>query len=80
MSEPIARYAIARDYQVGGKHYQGKAMQPWDIIEAYRLDFWEGNALKYLFRRKPGTARVEDLRKAAHYLQRCIEREEAAAL
>lgn len=50
------------------------ATQPWDIIDAYGLDFWEGNALKYLLRRKPGVERASDLRKAAHYLERCIER------
>ncbi len=63
--------------QVDGDHYLGKAMQPWDIIEAWDLDFWEGNCLKYLLRRKPGTDRITDLKKAQHYLARCIEREEA---
>lgn len=63
--------------QIGGTHYLGKPMQPWDVIEAWGLDFWEGNCLKYLLRRKPGTDRITDLRKAQHYLARCIEREEA---
>ncbi len=61
-------------YQIGGDHYQGRTMQPWDIIEAWDLDFWEGNALKYLLRRKPGVDRVEDLSKAIHYLEKCVER------
>ncbi len=63
--------------QIGGTHYLGKPMQPWDVIEAWGLDFWEGNCLKYLLRRKPGTDRITDLKKAQHYLVRCIEREEA---
>lgn len=63
--------------QIGGTHYLGKPMQPWDVIEAWGLDFWEGNCLKYLLRRKPGTDRITDLRKAQHYLARCIAREEA---
>lgn len=63
--------------QVGGDHYLGKPMQPWDIIEAWDLDFWEGNCLKYLLRRKPGTDRVTDLQKAQHYLAKCIARAEA---
>ena len=63
--------------QVGGDHYLGRAMQPWDIIEAWGLDFWEGNCLKYLLRRKPSTDRSTDLRKARHYLDKCIAREEA---
>ena len=68
----------ASGYQIGGSHYLGHAHQPWDIIQDWGLDFWEGNALKYLLRRKPGTARSEDLRKAMHYLERACERAEAA--
>ena len=63
--------------QIGGTHYLGKPMQPWDIIEAWDLDFFEGSVLKYLLRRKPGNPRVMDLKKAAHYLEKCIAREEA---
>lgn len=70
-------HAVPRERQVGGDHYLGRAMQPWDIIEAWGLDFWEGNCLKYLLRRKPGTDRSTDLRKARHYLDKCIAREEA---
>lgn len=65
----------ANDRQEGGDHYQGRAMQPWDVIEAWSLDFWEGNCLKYLLRRKPGTSRLLDLEKARHYLDKAIERE-----
>ncbi len=65
------------EMQIDGAHYLGKAMQPWDVIEAYDLNFFEGNVLKYLLRRKPGVPRATDLRKAAHYLAKCIEREEA---
>jgi alpha-ketoglutarate-dependent taurine dioxygenase len=59
--------------QIGGTHYQ-KAIQPWDIISAWELDFWEGNVLKYLlrYRFKDG---VKDLEKAKHYLEYLIERE-----
>lgn len=64
--------------QVGGDHYLGRACQPWDIIDAWDLDFFEGNALKYLLRRKPGALRSEDLRKAIHYLERAAERAEDA--
>lgn len=47
-----------------------------DIIEAYNLGFCEGNVLKYLlrWRRKDG---LQDLKKAAWYLNRLIERESA---
>lgn len=68
----------ANDRQVDGDHYKGKPMQPWDIIEAWNLDFFEGSALAYLLRRKPGVSRATDLRKAIHYLEKCVEREEQA--
>lgn len=64
----------ARDSQVGGQHYAKHRIQPWDVIDEYNLDFYEGSALKYLLRRKQN--RLEDLRKLAHYVERMIEREE----
>ncbi len=65
----------ARSRQVGGDHYTGMAMQPWDIWEALDLGAFEGAILKYLLRRK-GDSRVEDLKKARHTLDRLIEIEE----
>ena len=62
-----------KDTQVGGDHYRKLAIQPWDIIEAHNLDFWEGNAIKYILRHKDN--RLEDLKKAQHYLDYLIERE-----
>lgn len=61
----------ARDRQVGGDHYK-KAVQPWDIIEVYGLNYWEGNAIKYICRDKGN--RQEDLQKAIHYLEYELER------
>ena len=73
MSETVS------SYQVGGNHYSRHKIQPWDVIREYGLSFFEGNALKYLLRRKPGTPRIEDLKKARHYLDTLIEDEERAA-
>lgn len=57
-------------------HYRGNGMQPFDVIDAFDLDFYEGNALKYLlrWRKKNG---IEDLVKARTYLQLLIDREQA---
>jgi hypothetical protein len=64
--------------QVGGDHYKKHAdMQPWAIIEHYGLNYWEGNALKYLLRSKDKSKRAEDLRKGAHYLLHQATRVEA---
>ena len=60
-------------YQVGGDHYSRHTIQPFDIINEYDLNFYEGNALKYLLRQKGD--RVTDLRKARHYIDVLIERE-----
>lgn len=69
----------ANDTQVGGNHYQSKAIQPWEAMEAWFTPdevkgFMRGNALKYIarYRDKGG---VEDLRKARHYLDKLIELE-----
>ncbi len=63
-----------RDKQVGGKHYhQGNGIQPWDIIEAWELDFWEGNVVKYILRWKHKDG-VQDLEKARHYLDYIINK------
>lgn len=62
---------LARHNQVGGDHYKKHEIQVWDVIDDYQLDFYEGNALKYLLRKKGD--RVEDLKKAIHYIQKKIE-------
>lgn len=62
----------ANNSQVGGSHYKSKGIQPWDFIAANELGYFEGNVVKYVsrWRDKGG---VDDLRKAAHYLQKLIE-------
>ena len=64
----------ANDQQVGGDHYTRQAIQPWDIIVANKLNFFEGNALKYLLRWKYKDG-VKDLLKARHYIDKLIELE-----
>ena len=61
----------ANDTQVGGDHYQ-KKIQTWDYIVQNEIPYLEGCAIKYLsrWRDKGG---IEDLRKAAHYIQKLIE-------
>lgn len=66
--------AETRKKQIGGTHYADFPIQPWDIILVYGLNFWEGNALKYLLRRK-GAERKQDLEKARHYIDELIRQE-----
>jgi len=63
-------------YQIGGDHYVRHQIQPWDIIECYGLNFWEGNILKYLLRRKENEPRIEALKTLRHYADYLIQREE----
>jgi hypothetical protein len=66
----------ANERQVGGDHYKGRAVQPWDYITANGIPYLEGCAIKYLtrWRDKGGLA---DLEKAAHFIQKLIEVETA---
>lgn len=59
--------------QIGGNHYLNK-IQPWDIIDSWELNFYEGNILKYLLRDKNN--RVEDLKKLIHYAEKLLSMEE----
>jgi hypothetical protein len=68
----------ANDKQVGGAHYKGRAVQPWDFIVANELGYLAGNVVKYVTRYKDKNG-VQDLEKAAHYLQKLIEVEKAKA-
>lgn len=67
------------DIQVGGDHYKGEAIQPWDFIISNELGFLEGNVIKYVTRWKKKDG-LRDLEKARHYLDKLISvtREEDA--
>ena len=65
------------EQQVGGSHYKDRELTPWQIIDADftkegACGFYRGNALKYLLRNK-GEDRLEDLKKAQHYITKLIE-------
>jgi Protein of unknwon function (DUF3310) len=66
----------ARHGQVGGDHYRKHKIQPWDVWDEYDLDRYRANAVKYLLRAGDKGPAVEDLRKALHYIEKAIEREE----
>ncbi len=66
----------ANKIQHGGDHYKTQVIEPWDFIVENNIGYLEGNAIKYLarWRQKGG---ITDLKKAAHYVQKCIEVAEA---
>lgn len=60
------------DFQVGGSHYKDTKIQPVEYIKANNLDYFEGNAVKYITRHRVKGGRA-DLEKAIHYLQMILE-------
>jgi hypothetical protein len=56
-------------------HYNTGQYEAIKVIEAWNLDFCLGNAVKYIARagKKAGSPELEDLQKAAWYLNRRIE-------
>lgn len=54
-------------------HYAGEGMEVIDIVEAYNLDFLEGNIIKYVLRYKKKNG-IEDLEKAKWYLEKLINK------
>jgi len=57
--------------QVGGDHYVSMNVEPWEVIERAGLDFWDGNAVKYIMRHGSKNG-IEDLKKAIHYIDKKI--------
>ena len=64
-----------RDYQIGGDHYKKLKIQPTEYIMANGLNWCEGNAVKYITRHRIKGEGLQDLLKAKHYIDLCIELE-----
>jgi hypothetical protein len=64
------------DNPIRPAHYTSLQPEPIEVIESWELGFCLGNAVKYIARAGRKGDRVEDLKKAAWYLQREIERSE----
>jgi len=62
------------DKQIGGSHYKDMRMQPSEFINKNKLQFAEGNAIKYICRHAH-KGEVQDLEKAKHYIDMIIERD-----
>lgn len=62
----------ANDRQVGGDHYRTEGQQHWDVAGQFHLDYFQGQVSKYIFRWRKKNG-LQDLEKAAHYLEKYIE-------
>ena len=63
--------------QVGGNHYKDMVIQPSEFINKNKLQFAEGNAIKYICRHA-SKGEVQDLEKAKHYIDMIIDRDYGA--
>lgn len=63
--------------ETGPQYYRRGNIQVWDFIRDQGLPFHLGNAVKYICRAGHKDSKIEDLRKAIHYLQNELEHSEA---
>lgn len=54
------------DSQVGGDHYKSLVIQPIEFTVKNKLDFMQGNIIKYTTRHKNKNG-LEDIKKIIHY-------------
>ena len=50
-------------------HYARGDIQPWDFIRDQGLNYFLGNAVKYIVRAGFKDSKADDLKKAIHYLE-----------
>lgn len=55
------------------EHYQYSPIQPIDVVNAWDLDFYLGNVIKYISRFNHKGNPLEDIKKARWYLDKKIE-------
>ena len=65
-------YDNATDKQIGGSHYKDCVIQPVEYIIKNKLDFLEGNVVKYITRHKT-KGQEEDIRKVIHYCELILQ-------
>lgn len=60
--------------QVGGGHYKvpNPQIEHWNLVIAYNWDYFTAQVIKYMMR-WPEKGGIQDLEKAAHFLQKLIE-------
>ena len=66
---PQRRTLKATDKQIGGKHYKQYKIQPIEFIFANKLDFIQGNIIKYALRNKIGENPDDKWNKIIHYCE-----------
>lgn len=70
----VEKSSSALDKQISGNHYKDCGIQPIEYIHANGLDYFEGNAVKYITRHRKKNGKA-DIEKAIHYLELLLELE-----
>lgn len=69
--------SVAKDKQIGGRHYLDMGVEPWDVIDTWPLEqqigFYRGNALKYIMRAGAKDIPLQEFAKAMHYMEKLLE-------
>ena len=70
MSEENSKHSSeALKVQIGGDHYKDCGIQPVEYIHANKLDYFEGNVIKYITRHRTKGQGKKDIEKVIHYAQ-----------
>ena len=56
-------------------HYSNLPMEPWDFIQQNKLDFFEGNVVKYITRHRRKGEGARDIEKVIHYCELILEKD-----
>lgn len=62
----------ALDKQEGGGHYKSLKIQPVEYIHENKLDYLQGNVIKYITRHKDKNGAL-DVKKAIHYCELILQ-------
>ena len=73
LKEDVRKKDAALDKQVGGEHYKGCGIQPVEYIHANKLDYFEGNVIKYVTRHRTKGEGRKDIEKAIHYAELILD-------
>ena len=67
----------ANDKQIAGTHYKDMGVEPWDVIDTWpeeeKIGAYRAGALKYIMRCGSKDDRLQEIKKAGHYIEKLIE-------
>jgi hypothetical protein len=66
---------MANSNLAGPTYYKRGTVEVWDFIRDQQLNYHLGNAVKYISRAGFKDSKIDDLKKAIHYLQNELENE-----